>query len=122
MKCGSTNLCDVKEINGKYSVTWNKHITGLDVYSEKIFVLFDMIVKDSKSWDVGILLSNGYVLWLSCTLLATLDRATIVDYIRHVGHVQDPKEILGAVFDNMEDVETFANRLEQKYIVHILKA
>lgn len=121
MNSGNANLCDVKQIKDKYSVTWNKHITGLSVYSEKTHVLIDMIAKDSKSYEVGIILSTGYVLWLSFTLLATLDSKTIVEYIVRCGDVKDPREIEGAVFDNMDDVERFTKRLEQKYIWHILK-
>ena len=122
MKCGSTNLCEVQEVKGKYSVTWNKHITGLSVYSDKVMILLDMITKDSKSWEVGIHLSNGYVVWLSSTLLSTLTTGELADYLVRVAKIQDQREILGAVFDNTSDVETFVDRLEKKYIVHILKA
>ena len=121
MKCGKTNLCELEVIAGKYKVTWNNHITGLDVYSEKLFVLIDMIANDSKSWEIGIVLTNGYVLWLSSTFLATSTSKDLVECIRRSGNVKDPREILGAVFDNMDDVETFTDRLEKKYIVHILK-
>lgn len=121
MKCGKTDLCEVKEVKGKYSVTWNKHITGLSVYHEKAYILLDMIARDSKSMEVGILLSDGNVLWLSSTLLATLDTETVAEYVRRCGQVTDPRQIEGAVFDNMIDVETFADRLEKKYIVHVLK-
>ena len=39
-----------------------------------------------------------------------------------LGNITWPeKYINGVVFDNIEDVETFANRLEQKYIWYILK-
>jgi hypothetical protein len=121
MKCGKTNLCRVEEINGKYQVTWNTHITGLDVYSEKLYTLVQMIANDAKSYEVGIMLSSGYVLWLSYTLLATSNSQDLIECIRRSGNVKDHREILGAVFDNMEDVETFADRLEKKYIVHVLK-
>jgi hypothetical protein len=121
MNSGNANLCDVKQIKGKYSVTWNKHITGLSVYSEKAHILIDMIAKDSKSWDIGIILSTGHVLWLSSTLLATLDLQVILEYIRRCGDIKDPREIEGAVFDNIDDVELFTKRLEQKYIWHVLK-
>jgi hypothetical protein len=121
MKCGKTNLCEVEEIKGKYSVTWNKHITGLSVYSDKVMILLDMITKDSKSWEVGIHLSNGYVVWLSNTLLFTLTTRELADYLVRVAKVQDQREVLGAVFDNTSDVETFVDRLEKKYIVHVLK-
>lgn len=121
MRCGRTDLCELEVIAGKYKVTWNKHITGLDVYSEKLFVLVDMIANDSKSWEIGIVLTNGYVLWLSSTLLATSNSQDLMECIRRSGNVKDQREILGAVFDNMEDVETFATRLEKKYIVHVLK-
>jgi hypothetical protein len=121
MNSGNVNLCDVKQIKDKYAVTWNKHITGLSVYSEKTRILIDMIAKDSKSNEVGIILSTGNVLWLSFTLLATLDLTTILEYIRRCGDVKDPREIEGAIFDNMDDVERFTKRLEQKYIWYILK-
>lgn len=123
MKCGKTDLCELEVIsNGKYKVTWNKHITGLDVYSEKLYTLVEMIANDSKSWEIGIVLTNGYVLWLSSTLLATSTSQDLMECIRRSGDIKDPREVLGAVFDNMEDVETFVDRLEKKYIVHILKA
>lgn len=121
MKCGKTNLCDVEKIKGKYAVTWGSHISGLDVYSEKVYLLMDMIVQDARSWDIGVMLTNGYVLWLSKTLIATLDNRTIVDYLVRVGKVTDHNQIKGAVFDNPEDVETFVDRLEKKYIVYLLK-
>ncbi len=121
MKCGKTNLCELEIIAGKYKVTWNKHITGLDVYSEKLYTLIEMIANDSKSWEIGIVLTNGYVLWLSSTLLATSTSQDLMEFIRRSSDIKDPREVLGAVFDNMEDVETFADRLEKKYIVHILK-
>lgn len=121
MKCGRTDLCKVEQIKNRYKVTWNEHITGLDVYSEKLFVLIDMIANDSKSWEIGIVLTNGYVLWLSSTLLATSNSQDLIECIRRSGNVKDHREILGAVFDNMEDVERFADRLEKKYIVHVLK-
>ena len=121
MKCGKTDLCDIEEIKGRYQVTWGRHMTSLDVFSEKIFILFDMIVKDMKSWDVGILLSNGHVLWLSSRLIATLDRQTIIEYVRRCGHISDPNQIKGAVFDNIDDADTFVDRLEKKYIVYLLK-
>lgn len=121
MNFGKTKLCDVVEIKGRYQVTWGKHITGLDVYSEKVIILFNMIVKDMKGWNVGIMLSNGYVLWLSGTLIATLDFDTIVEYLFKVGRVKDDREIAGVIFDNPDDAETFIDRLEKKYIVHILK-
>lgn len=121
MKCGKTNLCEVVPIKNRYSVTWNKHITGLSVYSDKTTILLDMIIRDSKSWEVGIHLSNGYVLWLSCTLLATLDTGLLVEHLQRTCNVKHPDEITGAVFDNMDDVEIFTKRLEEKYIWHLLK-
>lgn len=121
MKCGKTDLCDLEIIKGKYQVTWGRRITSLDVFSEKIFILFDMIVKDMKSWDVGIMLSNGYVLWLSGTLIATLDRQTIIEYVRRCGHISDPNQVQGAIFDNVIDAEMFVDRLEKKYVVYLLK-
>jgi hypothetical protein len=122
MNSGNTNLCDVNTaIKGKYAVTWNKHITGLSVYNEKAYILLDMIVKDSKSYEVGIMLSSGHVLWLSCTLLSTLDIRTLAEYVRRCGNIIDPNQIEGAVFDNIEDVSNFTKKLEQKYIWHILK-
>ena len=121
MNSGNVSLCEVQKINNRYSVTWNKHVTGLSVYSGKAMVLLDMIIKDSKSWEVGIHLSSGYVLWLSCTLLATLDTALLADYVQRCGKVENENEIVGAVFDNMDDVEIFTKRLEQKYIWHVLK-
>ena len=62
MKCGKTDLCELEVTKNKFKVTWNKHITGLDVYSEKLFVLIEMIANDAKSWEIGIVLTNGYVL------------------------------------------------------------
>jgi hypothetical protein len=121
MKCGKTDLCDVETIKGKYQVTWGRHITSLDLFSEKVFILFDMIVKDMKGWEVGIMLSNGYVLWLKGTLIATLDRQTIIEYVRQCGNISDPNQVKGAVFDNIDDAETFIDRLEKKYIVYLLK-
>lgn len=121
MKCGKTDLCDVEEIKGKYAITWGRHISGLDVYSEKVYLLMEMIVQDAHSWDVGVMLTDGCVLWLSNTLLATLDTRTIVDYLVRVGRVTDHNQIKGVVFDNPQDVETFVDRLEKKYIVYLLK-
>lgn len=122
MKCGKIDLCEVEQIKGKYAVTWNKHITGLSVYDQKVSILFDMIVKDSKSFEIGIMLSTGHVLWISSATLLTLTMQDLVDYVIRCGSVQSPREIEGVIFDNIVDVETFANRLEQKYIVHVLKA
>lgn len=121
MKCGKTNICDVEKVGKKYSVTWGKYITGLSVYNEKAYILLDMIVKDAKSYEVGIMLSSGHVLWMSCTLLATLDIQTLAEYVRKCGNIIDPNQIEGAVFDNIDDVELFTDRLEKKYIVHLLK-
>lgn len=59
MNSGKTNLCDVEKIGKKYSVTWNKHITGLSVYSVKSTILLNMILKDAKSFDIGIILSDN---------------------------------------------------------------
>lgn len=122
MKCGKTNLCEVHPVGSKYSVTWNKHISGLSVYSDKAIILLDMILKDSQSNEVGILLSNGHVLWLSFSLIKTLSLQDLADYLVRCGSLSSPYDIEGAVFDNMIDVETFADRLEKKYIVHVLKA
>lgn len=121
MKCGKTDLCELEIIKGKYKVTWSKHITGLDVYSEKLYTLVEMIANDSKSWEVGIVLTNGYVLWLSSTLLATSTSQDLIECIRRSGNVKDHREILGAVFDNMDDVNLFTDRLEKKYIMYLLK-
>ena len=122
MKCGKTSLCDVNvTVKGKYVITWNKHITGLSVYSEKVNILIDMIANDSKSNEVGILLNTGHVLWLSFSLLATLDSQVLAEYIRRCGQVKDYREIEGVIFDNTNDVDTFVDRLEKKYIIHVLK-
>ena len=121
MNSGNVNLCEVVATKGRYSVTWNKHITGLSVYSDKTTILLDMIIRDSKSWEVGIHLSSGYVLWMSCTLLATLDTDLLAEHLQRACNVKHPDEITGAVFDNMDDVEIFTKRLEQKYIWHVLK-
>ena len=121
MKCGKTDLCEVQQFKDKYQVTWNKRITGLDVYSEKVYTLVEMIANDAKSWEVGIVLTSGYVLWLSSTLLATSTAQDLIECIRRSGNVKDHREIIGAVFDNTNDVDTFVDRLEKKYIVHVLK-
>lgn len=121
MNSGKTNLCQVEKIKDRYKVTWNEHLTGLNVYSEKVPVLIDMIANNCKSWEIGIVLTNGYVLWLSPTLLARSNSQDLIECIRHSGNIKDYREILGAVFDNMEDVDTFTKRLEQKYIWHVLK-
>jgi hypothetical protein len=121
MNSGNTNLCVVVSVKGKYSVTWNQYLTGLSVYDEKAHILLDMILKDSTSCEVGIHLSNGYVLWLSSALLMTLDTSLLAYYVQRTGQVERADQITGAVFDNMEDVETFTKRLEQKYIWHLLK-
>ena len=121
MKCGKTDLCDVEEIKGKYQVTWGRYATALNVYSEQAFVLIDMIIKDLKGMEVGVIISGDKVAWFSLALLATLDARAMVDYLRKVGDVKQPNDIKGAVFDNLNDVETFVDRLEKKYIVYLLK-
>lgn len=121
MKCGKTDLCKIEKIKDRYQVTWNEHITGLNVYHEKLPILLDMIIKDAKSNEIGIVLTAGYVLWTNAMLLSTLNYDTICEYIQRVGSVRDQSEVLGAIFDNVEDVETFVDRLEKKYIWHQLK-
>ena len=66
-------------------------------------------------------LSSGYILWINNATISTLNTDDLVGYIRHCGHVKDYREILGAVFDNMDDVELFVDRLEKKYIWKVLK-
>ena len=115
-----TDLCNVRIVGNKskkYAVTWNKHITGLDVYSPKVHLLLKMILDDVKSYEVGIILSDNNVLWLSSYLRSTLRYDTLKEYLGRVARTQ----ILGAIFDNQNDVDVFTKRLEQKYIWHILK-
>ena len=45
----------------------------------------------------------------------------MTEFIVRAGRVKSHDEIVGAVFDNLDDVETFVDRLEKKYIVHLLK-
>lgn len=119
-----TDLCNVRIVGNKskkYAVTWNKHITGLDVYSPKVHLLLKMILDDVKSYEVGIILSDNNVLWLSSLLLRTLAYNTLTEYLERVARVYDETQILGAIFDNTNDVDVFTKRLEQKYIWHILK-
>lgn len=119
-----TDLCEVRIVGNKskkYAVTWNKHITGLDVYSPKVHILLKMILDDVKSYEVGIILSDNNVLWLSSLLLRTLAYNTLTEYLERVARVYDETQILGAIFDNTNDVDVFTKRLEQKYIWHILK-
>ena len=119
-----TDLCEVRIVGNKskkYAVTWNKHITGLDVYSPKVHILLKMILDDVKSYEVGIILSDNNVLWLSSYLRSTLRYDTLKEYLWRVARVYDETQILGAIFDNTNDVDVFTKRLEQKYIWHILK-
>jgi len=119
-----TNLCDVRVVgikNKKYAVTWNNHITGLSVFDAKVHILLKMILADAKSNEVGIILSDNNVLWLSTCLLDTLKYDTLVEYLRRVARVVNEKQILGAIFDNTNDIDVFTKRLEQKYIWHVLK-
>ena len=119
-----TDLCEVRIVGNKskkYAVTWNKHMTGLDVYSPKVHLLLKMILDDVKSYDVGIILSDNNVFWLSSYLRSTLRYDTLKEYLWRVARVYDETQILGAIFDNTDDVDAFTKRLEQKYIWHILK-
>ena len=119
-----TDLCNVRIVGNKskkYAVTWNKHMTGLDVYSPKVHLLLKMILDDVKSYEVGIILSDNNVWWLSSYLRSTLRYDTLKEYLWRVARVYDETQILGAIFDNTDDVDAFTKRLEQKYIWHILK-
>ena len=119
-----TDLCEVRIVGNKskkYAVTWNKHMTGLDVYSPKVHILLKMILDDVKSYEVGIILSDNNVFWLSSYLRSTLNDNTLKEYLWRVARVYDETQILGAIFDNTNDVDVFTKRLEQKYIWHILK-
>lgn len=119
-----TDLCEVRIVGNKskkYAVTWNKHMTGLDVYSPKVHLLLKMILDDVKSYEVGIILSDNNVWWLSSYLRSTLRYDTLKEYLWRVARVYDETQILGAIFDNTDDVDAFTKRLEQKYIWHILK-
>ena len=119
-----TDLCEVRIVGNKskkYAVTWNKHMTGLDVYSPKVHLLLKMILDDVKSYEVGIILSDNNVWWLSSYLRSTLRYDTLKEYLWRVARVYDETQILGAIFDNTNDVDVFTKRLEQKYIWHILK-
>ena len=116
-----TDLCDVRLVGNKYAVTWNKHITGLSVYTPKVHLLLNMILDNVKSATVGIILRDNNVLWLSTSLLCTLRYDTLTEYLERVASVYDEMQILGAIFDNQNDVDVFTKRLEQKYIWHILK-
>jgi|TARA_R110000868_G_scaffold80655_5_gene228996 hypothetical protein len=119
-----TDLCEVRIVGNKskkYAVTWNKHMTGLDVYSPKVHILLKMILDDVKSYEVGIILSDNNVWWLSSYLRSTLRYDTLKEYLWRVARVYDETQILGAIFDNTDDVDAFTKRLEQKYIWHILK-
>ena len=116
-----TDLCVVRLVGKKYEVTWNRNITGLSTYSHKVYLLLEMILADVKSNEVGIILSETNVLWLSSHLLAILRYDTLTEYLVAVGRVCNESQILGAIFDNQNDVDIFTKRLEQKYIWHILK-
>jgi len=115
-----TNLCEVRVVGYKYAVTWNKHIAGLSVYSPKVHLLLNMILDNVKSNEVGIILSDNNVLWLSASLLATLRYEALTEYLERVARVYNETQILGAIFDNTHDVDVFTKRLEQKYIWHVL--
>lgn len=126
MKCGKTDLCSVREVRYanmnpyryiKYHVTWAEHITPLSVFSEKFSVLYEMMVQGTKSSEVGLHFTDNSVLWLSNMLLYSVDK--FMDTI--LGPVNTNKFIDGVVFDNMDDVELFVDRLEKKYIWKVLK-
>lgn len=114
------SLCEVLKVGEKYSVTWNKRMNGLNVFSPKVKLLFEMIVTDAKSNEIGIVLSDNNVLWVS-SLIFTTGIDELVDVVRRTGNVYNESQIQGAIFDNTDDVELFTNRLEQKYIWHVLK-
>ena len=132
MKCGKTDLCTVREVRHtninpyryiKYHVTWQDKITPISVFSEKFKVLFDMMVNDAKSTEVGLSFTDNHVLWLSNMLIQTMSFDLFVDKIitSTINVSVNDQLVNGVVFDNMGDVETFANRLEQKYIWYTLK-
>jgi hypothetical protein len=76
-----------------------------------------MITQKTKSSEVGLHFTDNSVLWLSNTLLYSVDK--FMDTI--LGSVNTNKFIDGVVFDNMDDVELFVDRLEKKYIWKVLK-
>jgi hypothetical protein len=122
VECEKNDLCIIKQVGKKYSVTWNKSITGLIDFNEKVLILIDMMTnKVMKSYEVGIMLSTGHVLWLSWETLATLDMKTLVEYVKRCGGVKDFREIEGGVFDNMDDVNTFITSVNHRYLCHLLK-
>lgn len=117
------DLCIIKQVGKKYSVTWNKSITGLIDFNEKVLILLDMMTNTGmKGYDAGIMLSTGYVLWLRWETLAILDMKTLVEYVKRCGGVTDFRQIEGGVFDNMDDVNTFITKVEQQYIWHTLRS
>ena len=117
------DLCIIKQVGKKYSVTWNKSITGLIDFNEKVLILLDMMTNTGmKGYDAGIMLSTGYVLWLRWETLAILDMETLVEYVKRCGGVTDFRQIEGGVFDNMDDVNTFITKVEQQYIWHTLRS
>ena len=128
MHCGQTDLCSVKEVRYanmnpyryiKYHVTWAEKITPLSVFSEKFGILFEMMTKGTKSSEVGLHFTDNSVLWLSASLLDSMSLDGFMDQV--LRSMNDTKFINGVVFDNMDDVEIFVNRLEQKYIWKVLK-
>lgn len=117
-----TMLCDVLQISkGKYAVTWNKNVSGLSTYHGKVGLLLDTIKNDSNSLEVGIILSRGYVVWIGRFVLYNMTKDEFFEYLVKVSGIRDPREIEGAIFDNINDVGKFVNQLEQKYIWHTLK-
>jgi hypothetical protein len=128
MRCGKTDLCSVKEVRYakmnpyryiKYHVTWTEKITPLSVFSEKFAVLYNMMTKGVKSSEVGLHFTYNSVLWLSGSLLYSMSLDGFMDQV--LRSMADIKFINGVVFDNMDDVEIFVDRLEKKYIWKVLK-
>lgn len=123
MNCGTANLCELDIIGNRYKVTWGKHISGLDVFSDKFTILFNMMTKDAQSFEIGLLLEKQ-ILWISSQMLYTLTEDKLAEYVLQMCHSRSTMinpTIFGVIFDNMNDVNVFTDRLEKRYIWKELK-
>lgn len=113
-------IFDITEYKNYHKVSWDKYITSLDVMNEKLPKFVNLVSKHLRG-NTAVFGGTHCSLHISASTFYNTPETQIAQYIKTRFIKLYEAEIVSVYYETRQEAEAFADELEKRYIIDILK-
>lgn len=113
-------IFDITEYKNYHKVSWDKYVTGMPILANNLPKFVTLVSKHLRG-NTAVFGGKNCSLHITTTMFCNTPNEQIAEYVRTRFLRLHEGEIVSVYYETRKEAEAFADELEKRYIIDILK-